>query len=128
MGIATVRGSSSKLGREAVTTLIQCLKSGNDIGITPDGPRGPCYDFKAGSLIVTRRTQSPLILVGAQFESKWQLHSWDKFIIPKPFSEIHLDCELISPASLQTNRDEATHVLRERLLKINVDQKTNTVI
>ena len=53
VGMHTVRGSSHVFGREAVLELIAKLRAGHDIGITPDGPRGPRYAFKAGALVVT---------------------------------------------------------------------------
>lgn len=121
-GLRTVRGSSSKLGREAVTALVDVMRNGNDIGITPDGPRGPRYDFKAGGLIVARRTGAPLLLLGGQFESAWQLKSWDGFYVPKPFSRVRFVCELVESSELQ-DRDAAATLLRERLLKINPDTR-----
>ena len=51
-GLGTVRGSSSRLGREAASALVDVLRDGYDVGITPDGPRGPCYDLKPGAVIV----------------------------------------------------------------------------
>jgi lysophospholipid acyltransferase (LPLAT)-like uncharacterized protein len=120
VGIRTVRGSSSKLGREAVTTLVEVMRAGHDIGITPDGPRGPLYDFKAGGLIVARRVHAPLVLLGATFESSWQLRSWDRFYLPRPFSKVRLHAEWVPSADL-TDRDEAARLLRERLLAMNPD-------
>ncbi len=125
VGIRTVRGSSSKLGREAVNALVEVMRAGNDIGITPDGPRGPLYDFKAGGLIVARRVQAPLLLVGATFESSWQLRSWDRFYLPKPFSRVRLRCEWIPSAAL-TDRDQAAQTLRARLLVMNPDTADTT--
>jgi len=120
VGIRTVRGSSSKLGREAVNALVDVMRAGNDIGITPDGPRGPLYDFKAGGLIVARRVHAPLLLIGATFESAWQLRSWDRFYLPKPFSRVFLRCEWIPTAALH-DRDQAAKTLRARLLAMNPD-------
>ena len=65
-GVGTVRGSSSRLGREAATTLVETLRAGHDIGLTPDGPRGPRYELKPGGLIVARRTRAPLLLIGGR--------------------------------------------------------------
>lgn len=120
VGMRCVRGSSSRLGREAVTALVTVLKEGNDIGITPDGPRGPKYDFKAGGIIVARRAHAPVVLVGAEFSSAWQLRSWDRFYLPKPFSKIRIRCEFFSSAQLN-DRDDSVHRLRDRLLAINPD-------
>ena len=74
-GMRTVRGSSSRLGREAATALVEVLKAGHDVGITPDGPRGPCYEAKAGSVIVTRRAHAPALLIGGEFSSAWRLQN-----------------------------------------------------
>jgi lysophospholipid acyltransferase (LPLAT)-like uncharacterized protein len=123
VGIRTVRGSSSKLGREAVNALVEVMRAGNDIGITPDGPRGPLYEFKAGGLIVARRVRAPMLLLGAAFESSWQLRSWDRFFLPKPFSSVYLHCERVDPANLQ-DRDEAAETLRARLLAMNDDAES----
>jgi lysophospholipid acyltransferase (LPLAT)-like uncharacterized protein len=92
MGMDAVRGSSSRFGREAAIRLTDSLLAGKDIGITPDGPRGPCYDFKEGALVVARRARAPLLLFGAEFSAAWRLHSWDGFYIPKPFSGVLLRC------------------------------------
>lgn len=121
VGLSTVRGSSSRLGREAAGGLIEVLRSGDDIGITPDGPRGPCYDFKAGAIIVPRRTGTPLILIGAHFSSAWRLRSWDRFYLPKPFSTVRIHGEVVPVETFSGDRDEAAARLQSRLLEINPD-------
>lgn len=120
VGIRSVRGSSSRLGREAVTALVDVVRAGNDIGITPDGPRGPLYDFKAGALIVARRAHAPLFLLGASYESAWQLKSWDRFYLPKPFSRVRLQCIRISPEELK-DRDGSAERLRQNLIELSPD-------
>lgn len=119
-GLRTVRGSSSRMGREAATALVDVLRSGHDIGITPDGPRGPCYEVKPGSVIVARRTRAPMLLIGGEFASAWRLRSWDRFYLPKPFSRVRMRCEVILPDQL-ADRDAASMRLRERLLAMNPD-------
>jgi len=119
-GMHTVRGSSSRLGREAVTALVGELRAGNDVGITPDGPRGPVYELKPGALIVARRAQSPVMLFGAEFKSAWRLDSWDGFYLPKPFSRVRLRCVKIAAAEL-SDREEAARGLCARLIKLNPD-------
>lgn len=125
VGISSVRGSSSRLGREAVTALLDVLRAGNDIGITPDGPRGPMYDFKSGALIVSRRSRSPIMLLGGAFESAWQLKSWDRFYLPKPFSKVRVYCQRCDPEEL-ADRERSAEALRARLLAINPDSAEST--
>jgi len=119
-GLRTVRGSSSKLGREAALLLVGVLRRGGDIGITPDGPRGPCYEFKAGGLVVARRAKSPILLLGGVFDSAWQLNSWDRFFIPKPFSRVRVTGRLLLP-SLLSDRENGADVISAHLTAINSD-------
>ena len=120
VGMRAVRGSSSRLGREAANALVEVLRAGHDIGVTPDGPRGPCYDFKAGALIVTRRTRTPLLLIGAEFESAWRFRSWDRFYLPKPFSRVRMRCDFVPASALET-RNVAAVQISARLRLLNPD-------
>ncbi|MBL9189985.1 MAG: DUF374 domain-containing protein [Opitutaceae bacterium] len=119
-GVGTVRGSSSRLGREAATTLIDTLRAGHDIGLTPDGPRGPCYELKPGGIVVARRARAPLLLIGCEFASAWRLRSWDRFYLPKPFSRVRMRAEII-PAEQLADRDAAIAHVAERLRAMNPD-------
>ena len=119
LGMRAARGSSSRLGREAASALVDALRAGNDIGITPDGPRGPCYDFKPGALVVTRNAGTTLLLVGGEFSRAWQLRSWDRFYLPLPFSRVRVRCELVTADAL-ANTDAAAS-LTARLRAINPD-------
>lgn len=125
VGIRTVRGSSSQGGREAARALIDVLRAGNDIGITPDGPRGPMYDLKPGGLVVTRRARAPMVLIGFAIEDAWQLPSWDRFYLPRPFSRVQLRGELV-PAAEQADRQGAIEHLRARMLELNPETLTPT--
>jgi lysophospholipid acyltransferase (LPLAT)-like uncharacterized protein len=120
IGMRSVRGSSNQLAREAVGALIARLREGNDIGITPDGPRGPMYDFKGGAYIVTRRAGTPVLLIGGRFTSAWRLKSWDGFYLPKPFSRVQMLCRLVPAAELRA-QEMSIERLRERLMAINPD-------
>ncbi|HVS52824.1 MAG TPA: lysophospholipid acyltransferase family protein [Opitutaceae bacterium] len=122
VGMRAARGSSSRLGREAATALIEAQRAGFDVGITPDGPRGPCYDFKPGAAIVPRRTGAPLLLVGGEFESAWRLRSWDGFYLPQPFSRVRMRCELVANNQL-ADRDAALTRLRQQMLALNPDRQ-----
>ena len=120
MNLPCVRGSSSHLGREAVTALIGKLRAGFDVGITPDGPRGPMYDFKRGAFIVTRRAGTPVLLIGGRFCTARRLKSWDGFYLPLPFSRVCISCRLLPAAELRTP-ETTVESLRARLLEINPD-------
>jgi hypothetical protein len=120
-GLRTIRGSSSTRGREAALLLVDVLRAGCDIGITPDGPRGPRYEVKAGGLVVARRAGVPLLLLGGVFESAWRLRSWDGFCIPTPFSRVRVTGEVI-PVEALSDRDAAVGLIAARLQAINADE------
>ena len=119
VGMRAIRGSSSRLGREAAEGMVEVLRAGHDVGITPDGPRGPCYKMKPGALVVTRRTETPILIVGAQFSSAWRMRSWDGFYVPRPFSRIRVRCEEIS-ADAAAQAGSADRIAA-RLREINPD-------
>ncbi len=121
LGLRSVRGSSSRFGKEAASALVEKLRQGFDIGITPDGPRGPVYELKPGALIVARRSRARVVMSGFDFESSWRLASWDGFHIPKPFSRIKMRFIPVSPNELG-DREEAARLLGRRLAEINPDR------
>lgn len=121
IGLQPVRGSSSNLGREAAKVLIEKMREGNDIGITPDGPRGPMYVVEPGVLIVTRRNNAPMVLVGAEFGPAKRLRSWDRFYVPLPFSKVKMRCTVLRPTDGANGKLTAEEV-RDALLAINPDR------
>ncbi len=121
IGIKTVRGSSSHNPRGSVGALVRVMQGGHDIGITPDGPRGPLHDFKGGGLIVARRACAPVLLLGQAFEAAWRLRSWDRFYLPHPFSRVRIYCTLVPASKLGARDAGATEMLRDRLLAISPD-------
>ena len=101
-------------------TLIEVMRAGHDIGITPDGPRGPLYEVEPGVLVVTRRTGAPMVLLGAEFTRAWRLKSWDKFYVPWPFSRVRMHCTLLPPVKADGEKVSADDV-RAALCAINPD-------
>lgn len=120
LGMRAVRGSSSRLGREAAEGLVEAVKAGFDVGITPDGPRGPCYSFKPGALVVCRATGAPLLLLSCGFSAGWRLRSWDQFWLPKPFSTLRVVCEE-APADAADDREASASLLQRRLQEMTAD-------
>lgn len=86
LGIHSVAGSSSRGGISALLELSRRIEDGSDIGFTPDGPRGPRYECKAGVIAVAQRSGAPIIPMSYSTQKRWQLSSWDGMIVPKPFS------------------------------------------
>lgn len=73
---------------QAVRDIIKNLKKDSIILMTPDGPRGPREVVKPGIVLAARRTNAHIIPFSWTCNRHWQLNSWDKFMIPKPFSKI----------------------------------------
>ena len=85
-GIDGARGSSSRGGTEAMRELLRELErpKARDIGITPDGPRGPRGQVQDGVLALSAATKRPIYPVTVHYSRFWQLPSWDRFQIPQP--------------------------------------------
>lgn len=87
-GVFGIRGSTSRGGARALLECVRVLKSGADVVLTPDGPRGPRHSFAPGALIVAFRAQVAVVPLVAKADRVWRLKSWDGFEIPKPFTKI----------------------------------------
>ena len=85
-----VRGSSSRLGARAILQLTGVLASGRDVVITPDGPRGPAYELGPGIIFLAQKSGAPVVPVNMEYSSYWRLKSWDRFILPRPFSKVRV--------------------------------------
>lgn len=86
-----VRGSSSRRGAQAMVELANYVKSGHDIGITPDGPRGPRYHMNMGVIKLAQLTGGKLMPVHMRFEKAYRFPTWDGFLLPLPFSTVEIE-------------------------------------
>ncbi|MBP1625532.1 MAG: hypothetical protein H6Q00_7 [Holophagaceae bacterium] len=87
-GVEAVRGSAGKTGTQALVRMIQAVKQGWDLGITPDGPRGPRQEAKPGTMSVARKTGAWVVPVCVAFDRAWTLKSWDRMLVAKPFAKV----------------------------------------
>ena len=88
LGHRTVRGSTTRGAGRALLSMVRQVEAGQDIAVTPDGPRGPAKSFAPGALIVAQRTGAAIIPATVVARSAWRLKSWDRFMIPRPFTRI----------------------------------------
>lgn len=86
LGYGVIRGSTTRGGARAMIKMVRKAREGTPIGITPDGPRGPCYVVQTGVIYLAQKSGVPIIPAALGVSSYWELPSWDRFIIPKPFS------------------------------------------
>ena len=87
-GGGSIRGSSSKGATKALISTIREIKSGVDIAITPDGPRGPMHTVADGVIAIAKKSGARIVVLNSKPKSYWQFNSWDKFFLPKPFGRI----------------------------------------
>jgi lysophospholipid acyltransferase (LPLAT)-like uncharacterized protein len=85
-GIRTVAGSTTRGGSQALRAMLKALKAGECVGITPDGPKGPRMRASAGIVNVAKLSGRPVIPCTFAAERRKVLGSWDRFVIPLPFT------------------------------------------
>ena len=103
-GLKPVRGSSSRGGAKAMMELAELLKTGHDLGITPDGPRGPRYRMNLGVIKLAQLTGAMILPVHVRYEKAVRLKTWDGFLLPVPFSGVEI--EFASPFTLPRRMTE----------------------
>ncbi len=89
-GLRSVRGSSSRRGAAALAELRAVLEMGEDPAITPDGPRGPLYKLSQGVVYLAQQTGAGILPIHIEYSRALRLKSWDRFMIPLPFSRVHV--------------------------------------
>jgi lysophospholipid acyltransferase (LPLAT)-like uncharacterized protein len=87
-GYHVVRGSSSRGGDSALRELVRLLRAGRSVAITCDGPRGPREKLKFGVLQMAQLSGAALVPVGSAASRSWQLSSWDRFTVPRPYARV----------------------------------------
>jgi lysophospholipid acyltransferase (LPLAT)-like uncharacterized protein len=87
-GFCAVRGSSSRGAREGLLGLRSVIESGTAAIFTADGPRGPIYRTKMGPIKLAQMTGARIGAFHLEPERAWTMRSWDRFLIPKPFTRI----------------------------------------
>lgn len=102
-GFRTVRGSSSRSARQGLLGLMRVIEDGTPAIFTADGPRGPVYRTKMGPVKLAQLTGAPIGAFHLQPERAWALRSWDRFLVPKPFTRIVVSWSRYTrvPADLQ---------------------------
>lgn len=87
-GLETIAGSTNRNAAKVLIQGIRALKDGYDIGITPDGPKGPRHVVADGIIIMAQKTGTKIVLIRMLATKYWQFSSWDKFTVPKPFGTL----------------------------------------
>lgn len=102
-GWPTVWGSTKKReGIRAMREVLRLLRTGQNFAFSPDGPKGPRHQAHAGAIYLASNAPTVIVAMGVAASDYWQLPSWDKYMIPKPFSRVHvhLSEDLVIPANM----------------------------
>ncbi|MEY3002594.1 MAG: hypothetical protein RLZZ428_969, partial [Pseudomonadota bacterium] len=115
LGINAIRGSGRRGAKEVFLKAFRLLKADEELLMTPDGPKGPRHHMYDGAVALSLKGDIPVCIVSFTCDRYWQLNSWDKFVIPKPFASIDF---FITPVDLKGMELEAAKsYLREKMLE-----------
>jgi len=118
--LGTIHGSTTRNAAKVLISGIRSLKEGYDIGITPDGPKGPRHEVADGIVVMAQKTKTKVIIFHCIPSRYAQLKSWDRFTVPKPFGV--LDFYASEPLSLEGMEFEAARELvKSKLLERDVE-------
>jgi lysophospholipid acyltransferase (LPLAT)-like uncharacterized protein len=98
-GFVKIRGSKSKGAVRALLAFRKEVENGWVVAFTIDGPRGPRYVAKPGPVVVARATGVPMVVYHIGIDKGWVLPTWDKSVLPKPFSKALLRISRLMPVS-----------------------------
>ena len=120
LGYVPARGSSSRGGARAILEMVKASQNFN-IAITPDGPKGPRHQVQPGAAYLASRAGVPLLPLTSSASSAWVLNSWDRFMIPKPFSRVLISVGepiWLSPKASTPELEQKSKQLEEKLLDL----------
>ncbi|MCC5806309.1 MAG: DUF374 domain-containing protein [Opitutales bacterium] len=124
VGFRIVRGSSSRRGIAAARELIRELRGGQDIAVTPDGPSGPLHEIKRGALILARRSQAPVAFIIPNARHALRLPTWDRHLVPLPFSRVDVRLVIRPPYPECGYADESAALADWRAVLASIDEDT----
>jgi hypothetical protein len=110
-GVSAVRGSSSRGGDVGLRRLAKAVRSGVDVAIVPDGPRGPGEQLQPGVVVLAALTGAPVVPLAVGARPSRRLRSWDRFLVPLPFAR----CALVFGPAVRVARDADREGARKEL-------------
>jgi lysophospholipid acyltransferase (LPLAT)-like uncharacterized protein len=104
-GCGASRGSSTRGGATALVEMTRLVRAGCAAAFTIDGPKGPRHEAKMGALLLAKKTGQPVLPFSVNAESFWQVGSWDRLQIPKPFTRAVV--RIAPPIRVPSDADDA---------------------
>ena len=121
-GVEPVRGSSSKGALHALHELSDAIGRGLSPIITVDGPRGPRYEAHPGANMLAMKHGIPIVPLSVNCSSYWQLKSWDRLQIPRPFSKVEILFGEPIFIPKNTPREKALEMLADAMKNVTKDK------
>lgn len=121
-GFGAARGSSTRGGIGALVEMIRLSKQNISTAFTIDGPKGPLYVAKSGAGLLAKKTGNPIVPVSVGTEKYWEVKSWDRLQIPKPFSRAKIF--IAEPFYVEKNADDAEIEKSREELQRKLDELT----
>lgn len=90
LGIEAARGSTSRAGTAGLRELVRAARSGSDLAMTPDGPRGPALKAQPGIVTAAALTGLPIVPVAIEARPARRLSSWDRLMLPLPGARVRV--------------------------------------
>ena len=104
-GYGAARGSSTRGGVGALVEMVRLVRAGCPTAFTIDGPRGPRHEAKMGAMLLAKKTGQAVLPFSVNAERFWEIPSWDRFQIPKPFTRATV--RIAPPIRVPANADDA---------------------
>ena len=122
-GFEAARGSSSKpmKGLSALIMMADKVKEGRDVGITPDGPRGPKYQLQPGIIKLGQLTGGTIVPVRVLYSHALRFKTWDEFMLPLPFSKVTMIFEptMLVPRKMTEEEFEEQRLKLQQVLEVD---------
>lgn len=120
LGFGVVRGSTSRGSARGLLGMLAKAKDGFDLAITPDGPRGPAGSVQRGIFFLAEKSGSPIVPLAVAARPSRRLSSWDRFLVPLPFSRVSVVFgEPITPDA-RAPFDEKSGALGDELSRLTI--------
>ncbi|UCB53670.1 MAG: lysophospholipid acyltransferase family protein [Candidatus Zixiibacteriota bacterium] len=121
LGFVSLRGSTTRGGSKALFEMCDRTVAGFDVAVTPDGPKGPGFKVHPGIIYVAQRSGMPIVPITNSARNRWDLYSWDRFLIPKPFSKTVImlgEPICVPPESAPEQLEEKRRELEQRMSEL----------
>ena len=120
-GWQIVRGSSGRGGVRALVGAVRKVREGATFAFTPDGPTGPSHTVHPGVLFLSQKGECPIYPLGVSAQPRWLLPTWDRYLVPRPFSRavmLYGAPLSIPPAATEEELEEYASILAQRISEV----------